>query len=537
MAVRHLIDYTPFGKKKNDIGTIAERMFRDHHQRIERYKKYWRFFGGKHFAWDRGDDEPFVVHNFCRLIVNAHTTFLFKRGFRITIPDDEATPNVESEDRDFVRALLEETWKRNNRAKLGNEMGQMGSVTGDVFIRMSWEKEDPRYEKPYVSIDVIPSRFVFPDFDGPAGLDGKRVDSVLIIFPRYRSGEDNSDRYTRPRARPGFVDRDKELEYYAERWYRDRWIQYNPGQEPIEKKNMIGEIPIVHIPNLQVAGQFYGLSDLEDVIPLNEELNGRLTDISDVVNYQGSPVTVLTGARVSQLERGANRMWGLPENAEVKNLSLDGALSDSLKYVEMLTDAIHHLGSVPKGIFGTMDDTGRSSGSALAMRYQPILNRRADKIVTYGEGIQDINRIILKIQALMDAGFNAKFRKLEGEKYRSEVVFENPLPRDEAVELEKSRTRLDLGLSSRRRELEMQGLSQSEVDKILADAREERKEDAEFEFEFGQKLFEAQGSDEDEDEDEDDSGGGGNPNPQRGNPDQRGEKVSQAKAATPASDK
>lgn len=57
----------------------------------------------------------------------------------------------------------------------------MGSITGDVFVRVSWEDSDP-IETPYARVDVLPSQYVFPSFGGPHGVDRKRVNSVLVLF-------------------------------------------------------------------------------------------------------------------------------------------------------------------------------------------------------------------------------------------------------------------------------------------------------------------------------------------------------------------
>lgn len=530
MGRRALIDFTPFARKRADSSSLADKLFNKHQKRIDHYRKLRRFYEGEHFAWDRGDDEPFVVENLCSLTVDTHVTALAKNGFRIKIPDRESTTSNETEEREFIRLALDDTWRANRRELVFSEMAEIAGISGDVFIRLSWETADPRQELPYVRYDVIDPEFVFPEFAGPGSIDGKKVESVLIVFPQYEDPIEYDDMSGLPRYRRGNEEK-FEVRYYVERWYADRWYQYFPGQEPIERPNLLGEIPVVHIPNVQVAGKYYGRSDLHDIHALNEELNGRTTDVSDAVNYQGSPITVISGARVAQLERGANRMWGLPEGATAANLTLSGGLNDSISYIDRLEDRIFMLARIPKAVFGNLTDTSRTSGAALALRYQPLLDHRARKILTFTVGIQDINRLTIKILAQMDREFGAKLAKLDAPKYRTDIVFESPLPRDEQIELDKAKTRLELGLSSRVHELERQGYSRTEAERIIEEARAEREAEARMEFEFGQEMMAATAATDSDDDEEGD--GRGNPDPERGNPDARGEAVSRSKTARP----
>ena len=517
----------------------------EHGDRLSRYREFMRFYRGKHWNHTRDINEPLVTMNYCRRFVDAQVNFLMKGGFSIVIPDDPATAAKEDEDREFVRLMLEKTWERNRKELIAFEMAQMGAITGDVFLRVSWEDTDP-IEPPYARVDVLPSQFVFPSFGGPHGVDRKKVNSVLIIFPRFKNGEVlSSNRFGDMPTHS--------VEWYAERWFKDSVIIYEPDGTETRRPNPLNEIPIVHIPNYTVAGEFYGRSDLADVVDLQKEFNEKSTDISDVINYHGSPVTIVKGAKITQLERGPNRMWGLPENAEVENLSLNGELSASLEYLDRIKKAMHEVSGVPE-IALSSDLNTRETGASVAMRYMPMLETRQVKIQTYGAGIRLINRLIMKMAAIADPEFAALFNKLDKTNlYRNEIVFPSPLPRDESIELERARLRLELGLTSKRYELQQMGFSQREIEKIQEDIEEEKMEAAELEFEVGRTLVAGEeDSDEtdsanSEQEIEDDSEGEdtmqaseddveeimspstgrqGNPNPRRPNPDVQSEKVS-----------
>ena len=72
---------------------------------------------------------------------------------------------------------------------------------------------------------------------------------------------------------------------------------------------------------MTISSSPWGQSDIWDIIPLNRELNEKMTEVSDIINYHAAPVTIITGAKASQLERGPKKVWaGLPKDSQVFNL-------------------------------------------------------------------------------------------------------------------------------------------------------------------------------------------------------------------------
>ncbi|MHA2429179.1 MAG: phage portal protein, partial [Candidatus Hermodarchaeia archaeon] len=229
-----------------------------------------------------------------------------------------------------------------------------------------------------------------------------------------------------------------------------------------------------------------------------------------------SPTTVVTGAKLKDLERGANRVWGLPSGATAQNLQLVGDLAASVNHWKMLKESMMELMGVPEQSMGKSQNLGNVSGVALAIQYLPLMEKRTVKTLTYGLGLRLINRLIIKITAIADSGFGKKMDELEGNPYRNEVVFPNPMPQDEAIELEKARARLDMNLSTKRKELEKMGYSQAEIETIIHGALDELQEESEAMF--------------DADLDKPGIGAGKNQNMRGGVPEVRAQKVSSTAA-------
>jgi hypothetical protein len=146
-----------------------------------------------------------------------------------------------------------------------------------------------------VRILVLNSSFCFPEFHP------HDKDRLLRFKLKYKFWG------TSPRARGRSSPTPRLLtDDVIEEYINDQLIEGSPRPNPL------GTIPIVHIPNTRSVRLPWGLSDIHDVISLNREYNEKATDISDIINYHAAPVTVITGAKANQLEKGAEEGLGRP---------------------------------------------------------------------------------------------------------------------------------------------------------------------------------------------------------------------------------
>ena len=119
---RGIIGTTAYGSPDSKVFELVTTTEVEHSQRLTRYRKFMRFYRGKHWDHTRDINEPFVTMNYCRRFVDAQVNFLMKGGFSVTIPDDPATASKEDEDREFIRLMLERTWEYNRKELIGFEM-------------------------------------------------------------------------------------------------------------------------------------------------------------------------------------------------------------------------------------------------------------------------------------------------------------------------------------------------------------------------------------------------------------------------------
>jgi hypothetical protein len=64
------------------------------------------------------------------------------------------------------------------------------------------------------------------------------------------------------------------------------WQRYEDRVLTAEGENGLGQLPVVHIQNMPLPLSYEGLSDVEPLIPLQDELNTRLSDRANRVTYQ-----------------------------------------------------------------------------------------------------------------------------------------------------------------------------------------------------------------------------------------------------------
>ena len=394
-----------------------------HSQRIYNYLRLWRYYKGQHWNYIPNPGEPVVTANYVRKFIDKHNQYLFGNGFTITA-------NQEGETFQQAEDALNINWEKNNLELIGYEMGQAGGVTGDCWVNVGLD-EDPVHGV-RIKYSVIPSHYVFPIFSKSSQLE---YDALLLQWPDMVV---TNNTFGRIRTRTKIV---------GQYWTSDQYWELEDG-EPTgpPRKNLLGIIPFVHISNIPVSGDFWGLSDLTDVVDLNREFNEKMTDISDIINYHAAPVTVIYGAKANQLQKGARKVWsGLPKDAKIEHLQLSGELAASKDYLKDLKDCLFQLSDMSPTAFGGIEAISNTSGVSLSIQFAPIIEHMKIRRMTFGQGIQRINFLTLKMMEILGT-FKANGQPSP---YYSRVKWPDPLPRDKQILIQNLQQMHSLQLISR----------------------------------------------------------------------------------------
>lgn len=440
-------------------------------RRLRAYKYFMDFYRGRQWE-ETGEYNPaygnksFIQEEFNRRswnisqnIVDKLVSFMVKEPWTVKLPDElEDTADA---DNTPIHDLLEAVWTANDKLAFSYRMAYMGAITGDCFIRLSYDPDFYADEVGELKMDVLDSRLVQPFWDS---LDRNKLIGVRIQYPVKEVDETGSTN---------------------ERMYRevhtDASIVYLLDDEVQEiVPNPLGELMVVHIKNEPLPFERFGRSVLYSLIMPQKEFNEKLSDFSEILAYHAAPVTIVKGARVQNLEKGARKVWGgIPKDGDVYNLNLDADLSSSIEYLDRLKKFICETGAVPEETMSNLQNVSNTSGSALHLQYQPVVDRIQRMQPDYAAGLMQLNRLILRFYEMADV-LDLPEDVAPALKYKTSIVWGEPLPRDRSIDLADISTEMGLMIESKRGALKRLGEENPEAK--LEEVRQEALDQAQDDF-------------------------------------------------------
>ncbi|RPI61253.1 MAG: phage portal protein [Planctomycetaceae bacterium] len=229
---------------------------------------------------------------------------------------------------------------------------------------------------------------------------------------------------------------------------RNWWQRYEDRQLTAEGPNPLGCLPIVHIQNVALAGSYAGLSDVEPLIPLQDELNTRLSDRAQRVTYQSFKMYLGKGID-DFLDRpvGPGQMWATHNmEASIEEFGSDDGSPSEDAHIEQVRAALDKVSGVSPLAAGLVrDNVGYlTSGTALKVVLGGLLARTARKRLTYGAGLQRI--VELSLEWLDRCGV----LHTTADDRRIEIHWPNMTPADEGEQLRNAQIKAQLGVPAER---------------------------------------------------------------------------------------
>ncbi len=422
---------------------LSDEEFEMHGPRLNRYAEYWAWYLGHHWGVRKEFGDAQLTFNYIRAFSDYINNFCFSRGISF---------NTAREYEHITPALLKRIWQNDNNMKTVLwEMGQQGGVSGDTFVKVAyepaWTDEAGVLHEGRVRILPLNSAYCFPTWHP------HDRDRMLEFKLKYRFWGTNTEGT-------------RSVYTYTELIRADVIREYVNDELIDERPNVLGEIPIVHIPNAPASGSPWGLSDVQDVISLNRQYNETATDIVDIVNYHAAPITVVIGAKPSQLEKGANRVWSIGnKDVKVENLQSNVDLQYSIEVLTMLKTAMHEMTGVPESALGQSQPISNTSGVALSIQFQPLMQKFELKKLQYGKGLKKINELALRTLFIFEPATTLYNPLTEGIQqpdqvdfadpsdplvYVTDIDWPSPLPVDKLIKLNEIQGMMAMSLESRR---------------------------------------------------------------------------------------
>ena len=156
---------------------------------------------------------------------------------------------------------------------------------------------------------------------------------------------------------------------------------------------------MVHIQNLSQPFYYEGLSDVEPLIPLQNELNTRLSDRANRVTFQSFKMYLGKGIdNFTQRPVGPGQMWSTDNpDASITEFGGDGASPSEEAHIAEVREAMDKASTVSPLAAGLLRAKvgNLTSENALRIVMMGLLAQIDKKRLTYGHGIERVCEMVL----------------------------------------------------------------------------------------------------------------------------------------------
>jgi hypothetical protein len=354
--------------------------------RLARYKERRAFYDGEQWTGRARRRQTRMTVNYARALVRKVVSYALPDRVGFTVPPpilpvdpaptDDTRAGEPAEGADIIRArqhaseqqanavegLLAELLAELDADRIDFALAIDSAVLGDGVIKVTW---DVTAGRPRLTVVDPATLLAWWSPDTPTEAYRFQQHYVLPGQAVIALGW----------AAPGAMAPDRSYPV-VEDWTADRWSVSVAGQAARDEANPYGWLPYLVLPNNAGGSQFWGESDLDDLLDLCRQLNTRVSAVADILDLAGWPITVLENVDSAEgITVGPGARWELPEGAKayLLNLLKDGGVEQHTAFIDELRTALHDLAETPRTAFG---EAGRAiAGAALQVELQPLVQK------------------------------------------------------------------------------------------------------------------------------------------------------------------
>lgn len=394
----------------------------------------------------KGQPDDNVISNRCAPIVDKGVSFLFGQAIKIEASGEMSDTDEEGNaEPGPIQSFVDGLWG-NDDVKMTRlaKMEMNGGVCGQVFVKLIPPTGNMQYPR-LVNLDPQNVRMV---------TDPDDCDTILAFVIEYPAANGLQKRQIIAR-----VDPEQEIDAFGNNAPGDSWTICNYSRRVIGTSNenatwlQVGApqewpypfAPILTTQNLPNPNEPWGIPDLTpDLINLNKVLNFIQSNLSRIIKFHGHPKTVATGVRQSSdISVSIDDVVCLPsESSKIETLAAMENFSGLLAVLEHFMSNMDEQSRVPAVALGRLVDLpkGNISGVALALLFQPLIEKTVLKQRLYGQLICEVTRAALVLAGLIDVA--------EYEDYAINIHWPNLLPTDDLAAAQTSLIWQQLGVST-----------------------------------------------------------------------------------------
>jgi len=361
-----------------------------------------------------------VIENDIGWRIQAMVDFLFSRPVKlISRAADPATAAA-------IERILDAVWERSGGASLLADIGLLGHVYGhvDLLVRSAAPAPAPESGANEPESDPPAPTTTPRSLDALAAAAADLV-SVEVTEPTraipllapgdYRTLDAFILHYTRaartltatppPNSRSAAPTSTRATETITELFGpHAHQIYLDSGDGPqliVSEANHVspGTPPVVHIQNVSQPFAYSGVSEVEPLLPLQDELNIRLSERAFRVTMQSFKMYLAKGLDgFDSRPVGPGQMWCTDNpDAAIEAFGGEGSSPSEQAHIDELRQAFDKQSSLPPLATGVVQAKvgNLSSENALRLTLQGVLTRTARKQLAYGRGIASASTLIL----------------------------------------------------------------------------------------------------------------------------------------------
>jgi Phage portal protein, SPP1 Gp6-like/Domain of unknown function (DUF4055) len=322
--------------------------------RLRRYRQFQEFYEGRHFERARNGRSNLVL-NYARAIVDKGIAYLLGRGVGFgVVPRRESSTRERRRAAEAEQLLYDVAWE-NDVEGVDLQVAQSSAVLGDGVYKVLWDPslQPGQGQVGGIRILSVDPRTFFATWAGDDPSTLRRVEVVYSLGAEDLALGEYGLAWSEAEALCG-SDGTAEV---VERWTPTELEVVVARTTTRRGANPYGFIPFVHVPNLPLANDPWGQSDLVDVIPINREIDERVSDQADVIRFHADPPIVFRGVTDhADLAVGPGTVWDIPSDADVKLLEWQGQSVAVEEHIERLYRTLYEVTEPPRSSFG---DSGR----------------------------------------------------------------------------------------------------------------------------------------------------------------------------------
>jgi len=328
--------------------------------------------------------------------------------------------------------------------------GEGGGLSGGLSAGVPSEPSTPRELSRALSMIKLETVEAPRAIPLPNPHDYKVIDAYIIRYRRWLNTVDQGGFLSRlgswsgltggaPHRQRGTVDVTEILSASHRQVYED-------GELILDEPNLSGVLPVFHVQNGSQPYFYEGVSEVEPLIPLQDELNTRLSDRANRVTLQSFKMYLGKGIDgFGDRPIGPGQMW-MTDNmdASIEEFGGDSDSPSETAHIREVREAMDKVSSVSPLAAGVISGSVKlgtlSSENAMRISLLGILSKVERKRKSYGHGLSRAFEMVLSV--LDQVGVLSTTPDERG----VEVVWTTPIPEDQSKRLADALIKRDLGV-------------------------------------------------------------------------------------------